>query len=502
MKNTLFIILLGLSVVINAQVDIPDAPKFNAASVIPEAMPAEVQLTWNPSDSLDVEGYYIFKVNDEGITNYLDTVYGRTTTNYTHVGALSNQQPETYRLAAFDTLDNISLLTDPHTTIFLTNAYDKCNLEVTLSWTPYIGWESIANYNIYRKKVGNPFVFLTDVSNDLSTFKDTAVEPNVEYCYYVEAVNEDGLTANSNQTCVYTNSHIPPAFINADYASVENEQIHLSFTIDTTAEVVMYKLQRTIDSDNDWRDIASFGNLSSKIFYIDAKVNPAKSRCYYRLQAIDPCNNVSATSNIASNIILNATSDEQLNHYLSWQDYENWQGNVLSYEIVKRYGNDVPLYVDNLSSSVLDYTINIADYVKNKHFSGFIVPSDYCYYVIAHEDSVSNPLGIAGHSKSNEVCVSHSPRIFVPNVFYPNSHNPKNRVFKPIVSFIKEDSYQFLVYDRWGCPLFNTKNPNEAWNGTIDDKLLPAGMYTYLIKYTDANDLKHSKSGVLFMYLD
>ncbi len=503
MKKTLFIILLGLSMLLNAQVDIPDAPKFNSASVMPEAVPAEVQLMWSPSDSLDVKGYYIFKVNTEGITIYLDTVYGRNTTNYTHVGALSNQQPETYRLAAFDALDNISLLTSPHTTIFLTNAYDKCNREITLSWSAYVGWDNLITYNIYRKKAGTPFAFFASVSGDVFTFKDTVLDANVEYCYYVEAVNEGGLTVNSNQTCVYTNSHLPPAFINADYASVENERIHLSFTVDTTAEVVMYKLQRAIDSVNDWNDIAIYGNLSSKIFHIDANVNPAKRKYYYRLQAIDPCNNVSAISNIASNIILNVVSDdEQLNHYLSWQNYENWQGNVLSYEIVKRYGNDVPLYVQNLSSSVLDYTINIADYVKNKHFSGFVVPPDYCYCVIAHEDSVSNPLGIAGHSKSNEVCVSHSPRIFVPNVFYPNSRNEQNRVFKPRVSFIKEDSYQFVVYDRWGNPLFSTKNPNEVWNGTVGDKLLPAGMYTYLVKYIDSDDEKHSKSGVLFMYLD
>jgi len=120
-----FIVLIQLiCLTAQSQVDVPDSPEFESASVIPGVTPAQVELKWAPSDSADVAGYYIFKVNNAGITNYLDTVYGRFTTTYINTSSVANGQTETYRLAAFDTLDNISLLTDPHVTIYAFPYYD------------------------------------------------------------------------------------------------------------------------------------------------------------------------------------------------------------------------------------------------------------------------------------------------------------------------------------------------------------------------------------------
>ena len=60
-------------------------------------------------------------------------MYGRLTTTYVNFGSV----------AACDTLDNISLLTIPHTTMYAFPYYDKCEVAVDLAWNPYEGWEAV-----------------------------------------------------------------------------------------------------------------------------------------------------------------------------------------------------------------------------------------------------------------------------------------------------------------------------------------------------------------------
>ena len=503
MKQIVTIILLYTSLVLQAQVDVPDAPVFQSASVVPGASPGEVILKWSPSDSLDVKGYYIFKVNSEGITNYLDTVYGRLTTTYTNTASLANGQTETYRLAAFDTLDNISLLTAPHTTVYAFPYYDKCSLEVNLDWNAYDGWSSIESYNIYRRKTGNSYSLIGNVEGSLTNYIDDNLEPNEQYCYYVEAVRADGIKATSNQTCVFTSSHTPPAFLNADYASVESGQIKLSFTADTAGEVIEYKLQRAIDTPSGWSNISTLNDVNSiKLLYTDADVQPDLTKYFYRLQAIDPCNNVSATSNIASNIILKAATDEQLTHYLEWDAYQEWQGDIQSYHIVRHYGDDAPQSIQSLGAETLRGSVNISSYVNDKHNQQRVVPYTYCYYIMATEDASTNPIGIQGVSKSNEVCVSHQPRVYIPNAFFPNSYNMKNRIFKPVVSFAMETGYEFIVYDRWGSIIFRTTDQTEGWDGSTGRREAPPGRYVYLVNYTDFLGESYQKSGIFLLYSD
>ena len=484
-----------------SQVDVPDSPEFESASVIPGVTPAQVELKWAPSDSADVAGYYIFKVNNAGITNYLDTVYGRFTTTYINTASVANGQTETYRLAAFDTLDNISLLTDPHITIYAFPYYDKCALEVNLDWNAYTGWETVQTYNIYRRTTGESYNYLNSVTGNETNFIDNELEPNQQYCYYVEAVRSDGIKASSNETCVFTSSHTPPSFINADYASVENNQIEMRFSVDTAGETIKYKIQRAIDTPSSFSTIKTIDDITSpKLFFIDANVDPEHTKYYYRLLAIDPCENISAVSNPASNILLTGYTDEQLNHYLSWDEYKFWEGEIASYQIISLYGENSAYGIATLSNETQDYSVNISGYVKDKHKSSQPVPHKYCYYILAKEDASTNPIGIQGISKSNEICVSHKPRVYVPNAFFPNSYVPENRIFQPSVSFTMTSNYEFIVFDRWGSEIFKTNDQTEGWDGYTRNRKSPPGRYVYVVKYTDYHGEKFQKSGIFLLY--
>ncbi|NUO02174.1 MAG: gliding motility-associated C-terminal domain-containing protein [Saprospiraceae bacterium] len=72
-------------------------------------------------------------------------------------------------------------------------------------------------------------------------------------------------------------------------------------------------------------------------------------------------------------------------------------------------------------------------------------------------------------------------KIYVPNVFSPNSDGI-NDTFFPFATCPFE-SYEFLIFDRWGTLVFQSNNPQNQWNGTFNDKASSSDTYLYTISY-------------------
>ncbi|MBI3134865.1 MAG: gliding motility-associated C-terminal domain-containing protein [Bacteroidetes bacterium] len=72
--------------------------------------------------------------------------------------------------------------------------------------------------------------------------------------------------------------------------------------------------------------------------------------------------------------------------------------------------------------------------------------------------------------------------IFVPNSFTPDG-NGRNDSWKPVV--YDTEFYELWVFDRWGQPILNSTDEQASWDGTMNGKPAPVGVYVYLIKYVD-----------------
>ncbi|MCX6234036.1 MAG: gliding motility-associated C-terminal domain-containing protein [Bacteroidetes bacterium] len=73
--------------------------------------------------------------------------------------------------------------------------------------------------------------------------------------------------------------------------------------------------------------------------------------------------------------------------------------------------------------------------------------------------------------------------IFVPNAFTPNGDG-LNEEFMAIC--LKEggiNDFHMMVYNRWGQLLFESHEIDEGWDGTLNNTLLPSGVYIYKITY-------------------
>ncbi|MFK7933884.1 MAG: PKD domain-containing protein [Saprospiraceae bacterium] len=77
-------------------------------------------------------------------------------------------------------------------------------------------------------------------------------------------------------------------------------------------------------------------------------------------------------------------------------------------------------------------------------------------------------------------------RYFLPNAFTPNNDG-RNDVFRGTGIMDLAEDFTFSIWNRYGELLFQTNDPQEAWNGRKNNvgELLPNGVYVCTVRYRD-----------------
>ncbi len=85
--------------------------------------------------------------------------------------------------------------------------------------------------------------------------------------------------------------------------------------------------------------------------------------------------------------------------------------------------------------------------------------------------------------------------LYVPNAFTPNADgiNDIFRVF-PIEGYSLKN---LSIYNRWGSRIFKTTDPSVGWNGYINQKVQPAGIYIYVLEWISPGGKELFKKGTL-----
>ena len=81
-------------------------------------------------------------------------------------------------------------------------------------------------------------------------------------------------------------------------------------------------------------------------------------------------------------------------------------------------------------------------------------------------------------------------QVFIPNAITPDEDG-KNDVFKIVASCPISD-YKMIIANRWGDVIFESDDPEEVWNGGIDDYYNPTDVYFYKISFRWGEDLNES----------
>ncbi len=449
---------------------------------------------WNVPGVVDGTFNTIATITDPRIFIYEDTSsqFGEAKPTF---------RPEFYRIAAYRMLNGIkkiSLMSDIHSTIFLTPIkFDICELKNTLNWNHYVGWgDSLKEYKIYQRfSASDVPILLTTVPKNDTTFIHSNLSDKISYFYCVEAVNvNEKITAISNQASKKVYFPHPPSFMNADFGTVLQEnQIQLSFTVDTSHTNKGFKLVESSEINGQYSEIAFFEKPSIPKIVFNDTANTSSQVHFYKLIAVSVCNSEWKESNIAHNIVLrSSTSSEKpkINN-LIWNTYQTWRGGVEKYKLYRSLDNENFELRDTLSAKDSIYMDDVSNLTNIK--KGMV-----CYYVEAEEKD-ENPYQIKGFSRSNVECVAQNTELFLPNAFNPNSDVEENRIFKPNVSFVKD--FYLIIYSRWGNIIFESKNPDIGWDGKSEGNLVPKGVYVYYLKYiTSLNQVFERVGAITLIY--
>ena len=94
-------------------------------------------------------------------------------------------------------------------------------------------------------------------------------------------------------------------------------------------------------------------------------------------------------------------------------------------------------------------------------------------------------------SVSNIIKVMYDFILYIPNTFTPDGDG-KNELFKPKgFRMEKYESYQFIIFDRWGTEVFSTDKVGEGWTG----ENAIAGKYAWAIIITDEMGAQQKRVG-------
>lgn len=107
--------------------------------------------------------------------------------------------------------------------------------------------------------------------------------------------------------------------------------------------------------------------------------------------------------------------------------------------------------------------------------------------------TVTNEWGCKDSSEQ-VLLIEDEKKIVMYNVFTPNGDG-MNDTFKLQIQGFR--SYEVLIYNRWGEKLAELNQNNTSWNGEVNGKAAPNGVYFYIVHAVDFEGTEYEYSGTL-----
>ena len=468
----------------------PSSPVIKNISV--DKLTNKAIISWNKSTPNDTKAYIILKkIGSAWIV--IDTVWGINNTSYLYNLSTAGSNSECYGIAAFDSCwygsplsPNTSAMGDPHCSIFASTTQSICDKTITVNWNYYSGWTAGVNkYLIYYKLNNSTEVFAGTTS--LNNFTLTNIYPDSNYCFVIKGVSNDFKdTAISNFSCAVSKY---PRISDTNYlqvATIETEN-HIKIRIYTAPnnKIKGYDIERS-ENGSSFSKIGFVPKSPIPISYDDFTPYTSEIKYYYRVIPIDSCDSpTTKVSNTAETIFLTTNSNSaNFENTLSWTEYKTWDGNIKEYEIYRQLGTTPAIKIGTVPNNIFTYSDDISTFYSSSD------NGEFCYYIQAVENT--NQFGFSEKSKSNESCTSLKSLIYIPNAIYIDGYNKE---FKPVIGFANFTSYSLQIFNRSGIEIFNTNDIKQAWDGKHKEKIVPNGVYIYVLLIKDSNGKPIQKSG-------
>ena len=448
-------------------------------------------IEWYPNPELQTHSYLIFIPQ----TSLIDSIIGRLNTKYTDSKQDPNKLSVAYSLVAQDKCRGgdygKSAESFAHSSIFLKIEENACTGNVILDWTPYIGWDSVHDYQIYVEvnNGGEKLIETNTAKNRNFSFNSYVVGDSICMRIMGRKAKDTAVFAYSNQICFRAAKiQKPRYFIITKINVLYNKSVEIEWITDSLAKVKTVAILRGFTKE-DMNEVGRY-TLNNKMPFISTFIDstaPTGNLLYYQISLIDSCNE-SYTSHIKNHLHLAASQKLLFENKLNWT-FQDLNNTKVAKCIIYRKTDSVYYKLLETNNSTNSYIDNIENLINEK---GII-----CYKIEVIYTLDTLPLYINNYSSfSNEICISQRALVHVPNAFKPDGIN---NVFKPMIIFGSTDNYLMQIFNRWGALVFETKDPTEGWNGTINGSPAPMEHYAYTISLNSISGVPIDRKGMVLL---
>jgi gliding motility-associated-like protein len=466
----------------------PGVPE--VVSVDVDSLTGNAVVNWNGTGAGDTDGYIVYFC-DNGSNIFLDTVWGINNVQYEYLDSQASLiGSESFLVASFDTClsgtppqPNISPTSgDCFTSIFLETQWQACQEYVYLEWDPVNGWANgVDIYEIYASKDGGLWELVGTVDGTQTDYEHVLDFENftddVSMRYHVKAyANGQPYDQISNiQTQDLPYDAAPGDFYLSTATVIGEDQAQVDVYLSAVDYPLVLILQRLIDPEDGFESISTQIAINqNNATFNDFDTQTSEQSVSYRVISQNSCEDYLDTTNVGTTIFLSGLANsEQMRNTLTWSDYSVWDGAKTEHVIFRSQDAlEMPQQYDQVGPAKYNYEDDVSQLIESE--------GEFCYYVEAVE--TMNQYGIAARSRSNLVCVTQEPKIWIPNAFVVNGFN---NIFKPTISFADFNNYQLIIYNRWGQEIFRSTNIENGWDGRKGGQILKEGQYMYYMSITD-----------------
>ncbi len=437
---------------------------------------------WLPSASPDAAGYLVYRCNGTSTIPIFDI--DQSPWQFSDVFAVgqSSAGEVQYAIAAYDGCDNRDTTFCYASSFLEVTDYTVCDSEISFNWSGYYSWSNAASYYIVYKGFGLTDDYTATTMTPIDTvtelnYADVALQFGGYNIYRVEAVDTiTGYRAFSNFHDTYVADYAAPSYVEIQSASVLNaDSVQIILGISPTVLSFRYELQRLEPITQTWEEVVvqDASAALELVFIDDERANDVFSYSY-RILVFNSCGLIVDTSNVARTIHLEGESDqERLVNILSWSPYGEWVEGVEWYRIYRRMKDSEYELIDEVNGGgSMFYEDDVSELIETD--------GDFFYRIEAIE---RNDISRAPFSAlSNEVNLSINPIIWIPNAIVLGGYND---LFKPTVSFALVEEYYMTIFSSWGDLIFETRNIEEGWDGRMNGKPVPEGLYNFYVTVKD-----------------
>lgn len=461
-----------------------------------------IQLGWTfTSDVLDG---YIEIHRGLGTGSFMPIAQG-SFPSFTYIdnGVNANSRSYYYYIVARDPGGNSFAVSDVHKSIYLSHpSFNICNQNTTHFWENYLVTTSSGQpqplpspFNasrLWMKYEDNDWTIAKTI--DINTSRTNAfIDENGIYCFFIQSYNTSSeISSSSNTRCITIDLLNKPDYAYTQNVSVSSDDnIDIAIFGDYDAPQPYYVIWKSINTNDNFLVYDTIVPNNYTTYFTDTDVDVNLNTYYYKTELLDSCQNIVLFSNITNSILLKSSPFSKNENFLNWNNYNGWDAGINSFEIYRKRSNDNEF---TLITSLPPTSSSYIDFNSDNELSG--ADQEVFYYIKAIENN-DNYYGIKEESYSNISIIRRDIEVFIPNAFRPNSNIEVNQYFQPNFGFYEPSYYEMIIINRWGNTVFKTQNINDAWDGKVSGIISPAGVYSYVIKYSYISGEIKTKIGVV-----